>query len=145
MSKPRPLDYGQIEKMRAEGLNWKQIADALGWSAASLKDRMNRDGWREKDTAAAAAVYGQAEAKKPKKPPLKEQVYAWLKTGVTAETIAASLGKTPAELAAALRCDLEQLRQKALAAAEIELAESIFNRALNGDKSAVSQYRRGVQ
>lgn len=144
MSKPRPLDYAQIERMRADGMMWREIAGALGWSAASLKDRMNRDGWHEAQKPPQQEPEPQKKATKPRRTPLKEQVYGWLKVGIEPETAATALGKSVEALAGAIKEDLQALKAKARAEAAIELAESIYKRALNGDRAAISQYKRGL-
>lgn len=140
MSKPRPLDMEQIERWRAEGLKWREIADKLGWAAPALKERLNRDGWHEKATAAESSP-----ATKEKKPSLKARLYELFKAGVAIETAAAAMGKTPEALAAAVRCDLAALQRQARAEAAIELAEAIYSRAINGDKAAINQYKRSLQ
>lgn len=141
MSKPRPLDLDQIERWRADGLKWREIAEKLGWAAPALKERLNREGWHEKTPAGEGPV----ETGKEKKQSLKARIYELFKTGVTIEIVAASMDKTPEQLAAACRCDILRLQKQARAEAAIELAEAIYSRAINGDKAAISQYKRSLQ
>lgn len=142
MSKPRPLDYAELQRMRDRGMTWKAIADELHWSAAALRDRLNRDGWYEAGPAMPRPEPEPVAQKK--KGSLKEQVYGWLKAGVEPETAAAALGKTLPALAMCCRCDLAALKDKARAEAAVEIAVSIYERALSGDRAALSQYRRGL-
>lgn len=141
MSKPRPLDYAELQRMRDRGMTWKAIADELHWSAASLRDRLNRDGWYE---AAPQPVPAMPAPSEKKKGSLKEQVYAWLKAGIEPETAATALGKTLPALAMCCRCDLGELKAKARADAAVEIALATYERALAGDRAALSQYKRSL-
>lgn len=143
MSKPRPLDYAELQRMRDRGMTWKAIADELHWSAASLRDRLNRDGWYEQSPPPPSPATPPPSTEK-KKGSLKAQVYGWLKAGIEPETAAAALGKTLPALAMCCRCDLGELKAKARAEAAVEIAQAIYERALAGDRAALSQYRRSL-
>lgn len=144
MSKPRPLDYSELQRMRDRGMTWKAIADELHWSAASLRDRLNRDGWYEQPATPLPSTATPPPSPPKKKGSLKEQVYGWLKAGIEPETAAAALGKTLPALAMCCRCDLGELKAKARAEAAVEIAQAIYERALAGDRAALSQYRRSL-
>lgn len=144
MSRPRYLDYEELQRMRDQGMSWRAIAETLHWNPAALRDRLARDDWHEKPGDMMTAPAAAPKAAPPKKPSLKEQVYSWLKTGIEPETAAQALGKTLPALAMVCRCDLSELKTKARAEAAIEVAGAIYQRALDGDRVAINQWRRSL-
>ena len=145
MSKPRFLDYEELQRMRDQGMSWRAIAESLHWNPASLRDRLARDGWYEQSGSTKPASSPAPHTTTPKKKAtIKEQVYGWLKTGIEPETAAQALGKTLPALAMVCRCDLAELKTKARAEAAIEVAGAIYQRALDGDRVAINQWRRSL-
>lgn len=141
MSKKRPLDLKEVERLWGQGLLWREIAERLGWGPSALKERLNKEGWRPPEREPAAK---EKAAPKEKRQGLKERLYNQLKSGVSVETLAAAMGKSPTELAKAAKCDLAALMTQARAAAEVELAGAIYERALAGDRQALNQWRRSL-
>lgn len=142
MSKKRPLDLKEVDRLWGQGLLWREIAEKLGWGPSALKERLNKEGWRPPERVEVPKEG--TPPKKEKRGTLKERLYDQLKSGVSVETLAAAMGKSPAELAKAAKCDLSALMTQARAAAEVELAGAIYERAIAGDRQALNQWRRSL-